>query len=148
MTADVPGLHVVFDCADPDRMAKFWMLALPGYDFPAPPPDGFDTWESWADANKVPEDQRNLARTLVDKAGSRPTIFFNQVPEPHPPTKNRLHLDVKAAEGLAGDERRSRLESTTARLVDAGATVARMVDGPEGFWLVLQDPEGNEFCVI
>jgi hypothetical protein len=143
-----PGLHVVFDCADPDRVARFWMVALPGYDFPEPPPEPFATWVEWADANGIPEDQRNVARTLVDKAGHRPTIFFNRVPEPAPAGKNRLHLDVTCAEGLAGDERRARIEAEAARLRAAGATVSRQIDGPEGFWYVLCDVEGNEFCVI
>ncbi|MEV0716712.1 VOC family protein [Asanoa sp. NPDC050611] len=89
-------LDVVFDCADPDRVARFWLAALPGYDFPHGPPDGFATWQEWADANGVPEDQRNLARTLVDRTGHRPTIFFNRVPEPKA-GKNRLHLDIKVA---------------------------------------------------
>jgi hypothetical protein len=50
----IPDIHIVFDCADPDRLARFWMVALPGYDFPHGPPDGFTTWEQWADANQIP----------------------------------------------------------------------------------------------
>jgi hypothetical protein len=65
----------------PDRVARFWKVALPGYDSPQPP-EGCQTWEEWADANNVPDDQRNLARTLVDRVANRPTIFFNHVPEP------------------------------------------------------------------
>src|SRR4051812_37394132 len=98
---DYPDLHVVFDGADPDRVATFWMAALPGYDYPQPPPDGFATWNDWAEANNIPTEQRNLARTLVDRAGHRPTIFFNQVPEAKA-GKNRVHLDIKVAEGLSG----------------------------------------------
>jgi hypothetical protein len=55
----IPDIHIVFDCADPDRLARFWMVALPGYDFPHGPPDGFATWEQWADANQIPQEQRN-----------------------------------------------------------------------------------------
>jgi hypothetical protein len=144
---DYADLHLVFDSADPDLVSKFWMTALPGYDFPQGPPEGFTTWDDWADANHIPVEQRNLARTLVDKAGHRPTIFFNQVPEPKA-GKNRLHLDIKVAQGLDGDERRARIESEAARLLAAGATLADRVDGPQGFWIVLRDVEGNEFCVI
>jgi Glyoxalase-like domain len=143
--AEHAGLQVVFDCADPDRVARFWMTALHGYEFPGAP-EGYQTWEEWADANDVPEDQRNLARTLVDRAAGRPTIFFNRVPE-QKLGKNRLHLDVKVAKGLSGDERRARIEAEAARLLAAGATVARRVDEPEGFWIIMQDVEGNEFCV-
>jgi len=114
---------VVFDCADPDRFARFWMAALPGYDFPHGPPDGYQTWDEWAGANNIPEDQRNLARTLVDKAGNRPTIFFDQVPEPKAPGKNRLHLDIKVARGLPADERRTRIEAEATRLVAAGGSI-------------------------
>jgi hypothetical protein len=32
----IPDIHIVLDCADPDRLARFWMVALPGYDFPRP----------------------------------------------------------------------------------------------------------------
>lgn len=141
-----PKIHIVFDCADPDRLAKFWMAALPGYDFPQGPPDGFATWEEWADANDIPAEQRNAGRTIVDKRGGRPDIFFIRVPEPKV-TKNRVHLDIKASAGLPDGERRERIEATAAQLLTAGASIARRVDGPEGFWLVLQDPENNEFCV-
>jgi hypothetical protein len=72
----MPDIHIVFDCGDPDRLARFWMVALPGYDFPHGPPDGFTTWQEWADANDIPEQQRNAGRTLVDKHGHRPDIFF------------------------------------------------------------------------
>lgn len=145
---EYPDLDIVFDCADPDRVARFWMTALPGYDFPSGPPDGYATWEAWADANGIPEDQRNLARTLVDKVGNRPAIFFNQVPEPKPVGKNRLHLDIKVARGLPSGERRARIEAEVARLEAAGARVARRVDEPDKFWIVMRDVEANEFCVI
>lgn len=145
--SDLPDVHVVFDSVDPDRVARFWMVALPGYDFPQPPPEGFAGWDDWAQANGIPEAQRNVARTLVDKAGHRPTIFFNQVAESKG-GKNRLHLDIKVAQGLTGDERKARIDAEAARLVAAGASVAEKVDGPQHYWIVLRDVEGNEFCVI
>lgn len=140
-------LAIVFDCADPDRLARFWMLALPGYDFPTGPPDGFDSWDEWADANNIPVEQRNLQRTIVDTAGSgRPDIFFIKVPEPKA-NKNRLHLDVRAGRGLPDRERRAKISATADQLIAAGASRQRTVDDAEGFWLVMQDPEGNEFCL-
>lgn len=69
----LPDVHIVFDCADPDRLARFWMVALPGYDFPHRPPDGFATWEEWADANQIPAEQRNSGRT-VDLCHVRATV--------------------------------------------------------------------------
>jgi hypothetical protein len=84
------GIHIVFDCADVDKVARFWLIALDGYDFPGSdpagppgsPPPGFDSWEAWADANQIPPDQRYSARTIIDTSGgSRPDIFFLAVPE-------------------------------------------------------------------
>ena len=75
--AEYADLDVVFDCADPDGVARFWMEALPGHEFPHGPPEGYETWEHWADANNIPEDQRNRARTLVDR-GANPANDFLQ----------------------------------------------------------------------
>jgi glyoxalase superfamily protein len=140
-------IHIVFDCADPDRVAHFWMAALPGYGWPEPPPEGFATWDAWADAHHIPVDQRPVARTLVDKAGNRPTLFFNKVPEPKT-AKNRVHLDIKVAQGAPDAERRTQIDAETARLLGEGASIVEHIDGDEGFWYVLADVEGNEFCVI
>jgi hypothetical protein len=144
MTTEVA---IVFDCADPERLARFWMAALPGYDFPSGPPEGYASWQEWADAHDIPEQQRNASRTIVDRAGGRPDIFFIRVPEPKT-VKNRLHLDVRAGRGFPPDERRQRITAAGEQLSTAGASVLRTVDDAEGFWLVMQDPEGNEFCVI
>lgn len=136
-------LHIVFDCADPDRVARFWMAALGGYDFPVGVPEGFATWDEWADANNIPVEQRNAGRTLVDKdRGTRPDIFFLQVPESKQ-VKNRVHLDIKVAPGLDGDARRTAIESEAARLTTLGATVATRLDDH----IIMRDPEGNEFCL-
>ncbi len=64
--------------------------------------------------------------------------------------KNRVHLDVRSAPGLQGEERTSALEAECARLVALGASRVRRFE-PEpplsaGF-IVLADPEGNEFCL-
>ncbi len=64
--------------------------------------------------------------------------------------KNRVHLDLRAAPGLEGDERMTALESECERLVDLGATRFRRFEPAPpmsaGF-IVMQDPEGNEFCL-
>jgi hypothetical protein len=136
-------LHIVFDCADPDRVSRFWMAALGGYDFPSGVPDGFATWDEWADANNIPVDQRNLGRTLVDKdRGTRPDIFFLQVPESKQ-VKNRVHLDIKVAPGLDADARLKAIASETERLIALGATVGTRFDDH----VIMLDPEGNEFCL-
>ena len=52
-------VQVVFDCADPDRMAHFWATAL-GYKLDDPP-EGFDSWEAFLDSIGVPPEHRNDA---------------------------------------------------------------------------------------
>ena len=64
--------------------------------------------------------------------------------------KNRVHLDVRSAPGLEGDERMAALETECARLVALGGRRVRRFE-PEppmskGF-IVMQDPGGNEFCL-
>lgn len=151
----VYDIHIVFDCADPDKVARFWLTALAGYDYPGSDPDrppgsppaGFATWEDWADANNIPADLRHGSRTIIDTVGSRPDIFFLAVPEPKT-VKNRVHLDIKASRGVPPEQRRARQDAEAERLLAAGATLIRRVeDGGGGSHLVLQDPEGNEFCI-
>ncbi len=64
--------------------------------------------------------------------------------------KNRVHLDVRAAPGLHGEERMAALEAECDRLVALGATRIRRYEPapPLGAGhIVLADPEGNEFCL-
>jgi hypothetical protein len=61
--------------------------------------------------------------------------------------KNRLHLDIKVAPGLVGEARRAKLSEEADRLTTLGAKLFRVVDEPDGFHLIMHDPEGNEFCV-
>jgi predicted enzyme related to lactoylglutathione lyase len=63
--------------------------------------------------------------------------------------KNRVHLDVRAAPGLQGEERMSALEAEAARLVGLGGTrLERHEPGGVGVGhIVMADPEGNEFCL-
>ena len=143
--ADVRAVQVTFDCEDPWALSVFWNEAL-GYEHPAPPP-GFDDWEAFDDS--LPEQLRNSASACVDPDGRGPRIFFQRVPEGKQ-VKNRLHLDVRAAPGLEGDERMAALEKEGARLVALGATrVGRHEPDPPMSlgWVVMQDPEGNEFCL-
>lgn len=138
---------VTFDCRDGRRLAAFWALAL-GY-VEAPPPDGAASWDEWYDRFDVPADERDLG-VLVDPDGQRPGITFLPVPEGKM-VKNRLHLDVQVSGGRTVDPelRTQRIEERVALLVEAGGTVLRR-DGNDGVLdhVVLQDPEGNELCVV
>jgi hypothetical protein len=147
--------QVTFDAHDPHALSLFWRDAL-GYVHPGPPgvelPPGADplaAWDEFLDRVGVPADQRNTRSALEDPDGKGPRIFIQQVPEDKV-AKNRLHLDVRAAPGLQGDERMAALETECERLVKLGGTRVRRAE-PEpnlslGF-IVMQDPEGNEFCL-
>lgn len=143
--ADVRTVQVTFDCADPRAVGLFWNQAL-GYQVPPPPP-GFESWEE-LDAT-LPADQQGSRWAAVDPSGVGPRLFFQRVPEPKR-LKNRLHLDVRAAPGLQGDDRMAALEAECDRLMAIGATrISRTEPAPpmEGGFIVMGDPEGNEFCL-
>ncbi|TDD24157.1 VOC family protein [Nonomuraea diastatica] len=148
-------IQVTFDAHDPKALSTFWRDVL-GYVHPGPPgaglPEGADPLAAWDDflaRAGVPEDQRNTASAVEDPDGQGPRLFFQRVPEDKV-VKNRVHLDVRAAPGLEGDERMAALEAECDRLVALGATRVRRHE-PElpmsaGF-IVMTDPEGNEFCL-
>ncbi|MFJ9470800.1 VOC family protein [Streptomyces caniferus] len=140
-------LQITFDCADPAGLSAFWAEAL-GYRLQEPPA-GFASWEEALTAMGVPPESRNDASAVVDPEGSGPRLFFQRVPEGKQ-AKNRVHLDVRAAPGLAGDARMAALEAAAERLVSHGATRLRRIEPapPLGAGhLVMADPEGNEFCL-
>ncbi|GAA2343634.1 VOC family protein [Dactylosporangium salmoneum] len=140
-------IQITFDCADPASLAAFWADAL-GYKVQDPPP-GFDSWEQALTAMGIPPERHNAASAVVDPKGEGPRLFFQRVPEPKT-VKNRVHVDVRAAPGLAGDERMAALEAECARLVARGAArLARHEPEPPlgGGHIVMADPEGNEFCL-
>jgi len=140
------GIQIVFDANDPTKLADFWAIAL-GY-IVQPPPEGFDSWDEWATAMEIPEENWNDARALVDPDGVGPRIFFQLVPEGKT-AKNRVHLDVNAGggHGTPIDERHERVDSAVDRLVASGAAVVGPIEKRGEYWVVMQDPEGNEFCV-
>ncbi len=142
----VHQIQITIDCADPGALAQFWCQAL-GYQLD-PPPAGFDSWDEFLDSIGVPADQRNTRSGCSDPSGVGPRLFFQQVPEPKT-TKNRLHLDVRAAPGLAGEARMAAFEAEAERLVGHGATRLEPHEpGPMGGgWIIMADPEGNEFCL-
>jgi hypothetical protein len=140
-------IQVTFDCGDPAALATFWAEVL-SYVL-QPPPGDFTSWADALAAMNVPPERRNDASALIDPHDHGPRIYFQRVPEGKS-AKNRVHLDVRAAPGLTGDERMAALERECARLVSLGATrLGRhepdppMQSGP----VIVADPEGNEFCL-
>ena len=135
------GFQVTFDAADPARLARFWALAL---DYVVqPPPEGFASWEAWAESVGIPEEHWNDMSAVVDPDGVRPRLLFQKVPEGKS-AKNRVHLDVNVG---APDHDRPRVDAHVERLVSVGATLVADREERGERWVVMQDPEGNEFCV-
>ncbi|MFG2649858.1 VOC family protein [Streptomyces sp. NPDC048436] len=142
---------LVVDAADPHAQATFWAETL-GYEVE----DnsvlitrllGFGAIQ---ESDTVEFRGRRAFRDLVavrhpddpyeeeSGTGQGRRILFQRVPETKT-VKNRLHLDVHAAPGTREDE--------AARIEALGAAVLRHVKEPGGEWIVMTDPEGNEFCV-
>jgi hypothetical protein len=141
------AIQVTFDCADPAGLSRFWNEVL-GYRLDSPPAP-YQTWDEALDAWNIPEEKRNDASASVDPEGQGPRLFFQKVPEGKS-AKNRVHLDVRAAPGLQGDERMTALEAKCTELVALGATRLRRLEAAppmEAGTIVMQDPEGNEFCL-
>ena len=111
-------IAVAVDCRDAEVLAAFWCAAL-----------GTELDRRWRDAHGVEYVQIGT--------GDRPLLLFQPVPEGRP-GKNRLHLDLAPESGTQ--------QAEVERLVGLGAT--RLADEPEHPWVVLADPEGNEFCVL
>ncbi len=146
--SDVRQVQVTFDCADPGALCEFWCEVL-GYVLDSPPP-GHDTWEEALEAFGVPREEWNSRSACHDPGGAGPRLFFQRVPEGKT-AKNRVHLDVRSAPGLRGEDRMAALEADAERLVGLGASRHERFEpdsspGELGF-IVMQDPEGNEFCL-
>jgi hypothetical protein len=141
-------VQVVIDAADPDRVARFWATAL-HYTI-QDPPEGFTTWEDFLRQIGVPEERWNDASAVVDPDGDGPRLYFQRVPEGKT-VKNRVHLDLNVGGGREAvfDERRQRVDAEVDRLVAAGATRLHRGEGmdEDEYFVVMRDPEGNEFCV-
>ncbi len=113
-------LNVTFDCADPTSLAGFWS-AVTGYEL--------------AEAH---DDFAQLR--APDHRGVRHILFF-RVAEPKA-AKNRMHVDLASRDA---DAEITRLVALGAALVDGAPPRWRTGHGTR--WVVMQDPEGNEFCL-
>ncbi|QKW50682.1 VOC family protein [Streptomyces buecherae] len=142
--AVIRKFQVTFDCAEPERVARFWCEVL-GYEVP-PPPEGFASWDDFV--RSLPPERQDSAFACVDPSGEGPRLFFQRVPEGKV-VKNRVHLDVRVGTGLVGAERLAAQEAECTRLVALGAERVRLLvaDGVNESCIVMRDVEGNEFCL-
>ncbi|MEJ7584611.1 MAG: VOC family protein [Acidimicrobiales bacterium] len=110
--------HFTVDCRDPYTLALFWSQVI--------------------DTPMDPDDHPGDPCAIVRLGPGQPDLLFEQVPEPKS-VKNRAHLDLQPAVPR---------EQEVQRLVDLGAAQVADHRRPDGSgWVVLADPEGNEFCV-
>lgn len=130
--------QITIDCADADRMARFWSTAL-GY-VHEPPPAGYLSWEDFLRASHIDLPPTGSINAIVDPDGVGPRVLFLRVPEKKT-VKNRVHLDLRA--GPDQSDRQAKVDE----LIGSGATFVRRVDERGQWWMVMTDPEGNEFCV-
>lgn len=112
-------LAIAVDCRGAEAQAAFWSEAL-----------GYGVTKRWKDA-------KGLEYVQIEGGSGEPTVLFQPVGE-EKVAKNRLHLDLTPTTGGQADEVR--------RLLALGAK--QLADEPEFPWVVLADPEGNEFCVL
>ncbi|MFK4042517.1 VOC family protein [Nonomuraea wenchangensis] len=118
--------ELTIDCHDPERLAAFWCAVL-----------GLEV----IDRNEHKVEIGSWEPTVEEVRARQmpPTLLFIQVPEGKT-VKNRLHLDVSPIDCSTDDE--------VTRLLGLGATKSDVGQGPDRNWVVMADPEGNEFCVL
>jgi catechol 2,3-dioxygenase-like lactoylglutathione lyase family enzyme len=121
--------EIVVDCRDPAAQAAFWAAAL-GYHV-------VRTEQGQVEIAPWEREPPDLA-DQVGQAPGVPTLVFVAVPEAKT-VKNRLHLDLRPVGGSH--------QAEVDRLIGLGARPADIGQG-EVPWVVLSDPEGNEFCVL
>jgi hypothetical protein len=146
MTIVAHGVQVVFDCRDPAGLAGFYAQVL-HYKL-QDPPEGFRTWEEALKAWGIPQGEWNSFSAIIDPAGKGPRIYFQQMDTPKL-GKNRVHIDVNASGGsrVPIQGLKEQVDTEVERLLGLGATKQREVEEMGEYWVVMLDPEGNEFCV-
>jgi predicted enzyme related to lactoylglutathione lyase len=110
--------YVTFDCAAPEALADFWAAATGFRKESTPAPDEY--------------------AVVSNLAGRGPALWFNKVPEPKV-AKNRVHVCLNARS----------VEDEAERLIALGAQKVAVHSSSSGTtWIVMHDPEGNEFCLV
>jgi catechol 2,3-dioxygenase-like lactoylglutathione lyase family enzyme len=141
--------QLTIDCHDPARLTAFWAKAL-GYRT-TPPAEPETTW--WAHYRRRLGEEPAFDDRLFDPEGLRPPLWFQEVPE-QKAGKNRLHLDLYVTDrddSLPFERRVELVDAKVDELVGLGATVHERFHGSDPddayHFVVMLDPEGNEFCI-
>jgi len=114
--------HTTVDCADAYALSRWWQTVL-------------DYRENPDDPNEPGHEE-----CMIYSADGQHRVLFIEVPDSKQ-AKNRIHFDLRPAEGTRDAE--------LARLTELGAGVVTDRRNPDGTgWVVLADPEGNEFCIL
>lgn len=114
--------HTTVDCADAYRLSRWWQAVL---DYVEDPDD--------------PNEPGHEECMIFSRDGGH-RLLFVEVPEPKQ-TKNRIHFDLRPVEGSRDEE--------LSRLTEFGAATVADRRNPDGTgWVLLADPEGNEFCIL
>jgi Glyoxalase-like domain len=114
--------ELVIDCADPVALSRFWCEVLGYVEL----------------SREEPEDGIEIG-PASGFGGAAPTLVFSSTTDPKP-AKLRLHFDVNPVDR----DQDAELE----RLLSLGARPAEIGQTGEEAWYPLQDPEGNEFCLL
>ena len=135
------AIQIDIDCVDPERLAVFWAEVL---DYRVVEPRNHESWQAYSEAEAKEPGERWCA--VFDPAGVGPRVLFHRVPEAKS-VKNRLHLDVFVSPRDVDPEHRwAAVDAEVDRLVAmGGSSINRSPD--DEYFVVMSDPEGNEFCV-
>jgi hypothetical protein len=119
--------EVIFDCHDLARSSNFWCKAL-GY-------EQVSAGEGWI---AIRSPGVKLTDEMLNDCPQSPALAFVLVPEDKI-FKNRIHIDLTPID-CSQEEEVQRLVELGAHRIDIGQR--------DTSWIVMADPEGNEFCVM
>lgn len=116
-------VHLLIDSADPPSAATFWAQAL-----------------GWEPASEGPDEAVAMPADFAYPGTSAVPLVFVPIPETKS-AKNRVHLDIAP---FAGDDHAANVTALQA----AGANLADVGQSGNENWVVMSDPDGQEFCVL
>lgn len=140
------NIQVTIDCADPNALASFYGAAGIGYEVE----DSSEAIRNLLEAGIVKQQDtiEREGRLCFSEAaacscpdGALPRMHFQRVQEPKA-KKNRIHIDLQLRGDNAG---RDALVDHLLKL--GGHRIGEGTQGPDHAWVIMADPEGNEFCV-